>query len=240
LLFAAALGLSVTGCYVPGPKLGKTETLTQKVGLAGAESVKVAVTLGVGKLKLMAGADSLLDARFEYNIPDWKPVVSYKVEDGRGGLIVEQPSRVVGAAWPGNVRYNWDLKFKSGVPIDLEIDVGAGQSDVDLKGIDVRHLDIKAGVGEGSVDLSGPRTSDLDVNIKAGVGKLTLILPADVGVQVRAQSGLGHVETDGLKAQDDAWINEAWGKTKASVHVEVEAGIGKIEMRLAGSAAGSI
>jgi hypothetical protein len=232
--------LALAGCYVPSPKLGKTETANEKVELAGAESVSVSVTLGVGKLKLAGGADSLLDARFEYNIPDWKPVVSYKVEDGRGRLIVEQPSRVVGAAWPGSVRYDWDMKLSSGVPMELEIDLGVGKSEVDLRGLNLRRFSLEAGVGEGSVDLSGPRPSDLDATIKAGVGKLTLLLPADVGVRVKAQAGLGHVNAGGLNADGDAWVNEAWGKTKTSVRVEVQGGIGEVEMRLATSDAGSI
>ena len=234
----AVLVLALAGCYVPSPKLRKTETSHEKVDLAGAESVSASVTIGVGKLKLAGGADSLLDASFEYNIPDWKPVVSYKVEEGRGRMIVEQPSRVVGAAWPGNVRYNWDLKLNSTVPMELEVDLGVGKSEVDLKGLNLRRFSLEAGVGEGTVDLSGPRPSDLDATIKAGVGKLTLVLPADVGVRVKAQAGLGHVNADGLKADGDAWVNEAWGKTKTCVRVEVEGGIGEVEMRLAGPAGG--
>ena len=238
LVFSAGLVLTLAGCYVPSPKLGKTETSHEKVDLAGAESVSASITLGVGRLKLTGGADYLLDARFEYNIPDWKPVVTYNVEDGRGRLIVEQPSRVVGATWPGNVRYNWDLNLGSTVPMELEIDMGVGKSEVDLKGLNLRRFSLEAGVGEGSVDLSGPRPSDLDATIKAGVGKLTLVLPADVGVRVKAQAGLGHVNADGLKADGDAWVNGAWGKTKTSVHVEVQGGIGEVEMRLVGEPAG--
>jgi hypothetical protein len=240
LVFVALLVLAVAGCYVPSPKLRKTASVQEKVDLAGAESVSASITIGVGKLRLAGGADSLLDARFEYNIPDWKPTVSYKVEDGRGRLIVEQPSRVVGATWPGNVRYEWDLKLNSGVPMELEIDMGVGKSEVDLKGLNLRRFSLEAGVGEGTVDLSGPRLSDLDATIKAGVGKLTMVLPADVGVRVKAQAGLGHVNADGLKADGDAWVNEAWGKTKTCVRVEVEGGIGEVEMRLAASDAGSI
>ncbi len=239
-VLSGVLVLALAGCYVPSPKLGRTESSHEKVELAGAESVSASITLGVGKLKLAGGADELLDARFEYNIPDWKPVVSYKVEDGRGQLIVEQPSRVVGAAWPGRVRYNWDLKLNSMVPLELEIDLGVGKSEVDLKGLNLRRFSLEAGVGEGSVDLSGPRPSDLDATIKAGVGKLTLILPANVGVRVEARAGLGRVHADGLRTEDEAWVNEAWGKTKTSVRVEVEGGIGEVELRLAAQDAGSI
>lgn len=234
----AALLLAFAGCYMPSPKLGRTESLQQQVGLDGADSVRVSVVLGVGKLRLTGGADSLLDARFEYNIPDWKPVVSYDVADGCGRLTVEQPSRVVGATWPGNVRYYWDLKLGSGVPIDLEVDMGVGKSEVDLEGLDVRHLNIEAGVGEGTVDLSGIRPSDLDATIKAGVGKLRLILPAEIGVRVKAQAGLGRVDASSLKTEGDAWVNDAWGRSEASLRVEVEGGIGDVEIRLAGPVPG--
>ncbi len=239
-VLSGVLMLALAGCYVPSPKLGRAATLEQKVGLAGAESVSVSVILGVGRLKLAGGADSLLDARFEYNIPDWKPAVSYRVEDGRGRLVIEQPSRVVGATWPGNVRYDWDLKLNPDVPIDLEVDMGVGKSDVNLAGLNLSGLSIEAGVGEGTVDLSGIRPSDLDVTIKAGVGRLKLILPADIGVRVKTQAGLGHVDAGGLKMVDDAWVNESWGKTEASLHVEVQSGIGEVELRLAAHDAGSI
>ncbi len=240
-LLSALLALMLGGCYVPSPKPGKTETLSQQVGLADAKSVSASITIGVGKLKLAGGADSLLDARFEYNIPDWKPSVSYSVADSQGRLIVEQPSRVVGATWPGNVRYDWNLKLSPRVPLELEVNMGVGKSEVDLRGLDIRRLNLEAGVGEGSVDLSGQRASDLDATIKAGVGKLTLILPSDVGVRVRVQGGLGHVNAGGLKAQDDAWVNESWGKAKVSLRVDVEAGIGEVEMRAVGpTASGSI
>lgn len=69
---------------------------------------------------------------------------------------------------------------------------------------------------------------------------MTLVLPADVGVRVKAQAGLGRVNANGLRADGDAWVNEAWGRTKASVRVEVQGGIGEVEMRLAASDAGSI
>lgn len=233
-VLSTVLVLAVAGCYVPSPKPGKVETMQQKVGLASAESVSASITVGIGKLKIEGGADSLLDARFDYNIPDWKPVVSYKVEDSQGRLDVEQPSRVVGATWPGNVRYDWDLKFNRSVPMNLDINLGVGKSEVDLDGVNVRNLNLVAGVGEGSVDLSGPRTSDLDASIKAGIGKLTLILPTEVGVQVKAQAGLGHIDGDGLKVENDAWVNDAWGKSKTSVRIELQGGIGEVEMRLAG------
>ena len=48
------------------------------------------------------------------------------------------------------------------------------------------------------------------------------------------------MDAGGLKQEGDDWVNETWGKTKTSVRVEVEGGIGEVELRLAGPNAGSI
>ena len=61
-VLSGVLVLALAGCYVPSPKLGRTESSHEKVELAGAESVSASITLGVGKLKLAGGADELLGA----------------------------------------------------------------------------------------------------------------------------------------------------------------------------------
>jgi len=230
VLFAiAALVLAGTGCYVPSPKVGKSMSSDSKVAVGDAESTKVSIAVGVGKLNVTGGAEGLLDARFEYNIPDWKPEVSYEVEKGLGRLTIEQPSSVVGATWPSNVRYEWNLRLSDKLPMDLDVEMGVGKLDLDTRGLNLRHLKVDAGVGEGRIDLSGT-TSDLVADVEAGIGKLKLLLPSDVGVRVEAEGGIGHVRANGLTGNGDVWTNDAWGKSKVSVRVNVEGGIGEVEI----------
>jgi hypothetical protein len=186
----------------------------------------------VGKLNLHPGSNRLLDATFRYNIPDWKPRVSYEVKAGLGRLTIEQPSSVVGAAWPSNVTYEWDLAFSDKVPLDMELDFGVGKTELDLTGLLVRRLEIDAGVGEGTIDLSGERDCDLDAEIEAGVGRLTVILPDEVGARVEVEGGIGKVHALGLVRDGDAYHNDAWGKSDHSLRLDIEGGIGEVELRL--------
>jgi hypothetical protein len=225
----AALVLTGTGCYVPSPKVGKSVSTDSKVAVGDAESTKVSIAVGVGKLNVTGGAEGLLDARFEYNLPDWKPEVSYEVEKGFGRLTIEQPSTVVGATWPSNVRYEWNLRLSDKVPMDLNVEMGVGKMDLDTRGLNLRHLKVDAGVGEGRIDLSGT-TNDLVADVEAGIGTLKLLLPSDVGVRVEADGGIGHVRANGLTSDGDVWTNEAWGKSTVSVRVNVEGGIGEVEI----------
>ena len=233
LLPIAVLMLSLTGCYVPAPKTSNAVTVSDTVALGPVDSVDVSISIGVGKLSIAGGASHLLDASFRYNIPDWRPKVSYEVESGMGKLTVEQPPSVVGGAWPSNVTYDWTLGLSDSVPMNLSVDLGVGKAVIDVGGLKVRRLDVEAGVGEGVIDLSGTRPTDLEAKVSAGVGKLTVMLPGAVGVRATVEGAIGNVKTAGLHRDGDSFVNDAWGKSKTSIRLEIEGGVGEVELRLA-------
>jgi hypothetical protein len=80
------------------------------------------------------------------------------------------------------------------------------------------------------VDLRGPRTTDLDADIEGGVGQGTIRLPQDVGVRVNAEGGIGSINTHGLRREGDEYVNDALGKSPATIHLRVEGGVGSIDL----------
>lgn len=240
LLLTPALLLALAGCYVPAPKTSNAMTVSDTIALGTVDSVDVSISIGVGKLSIAGGASRLLDASFRYNIPDWRPKVSYEVESGKGKLTVEQPPSVVGGAWPSNVTYDWTLGLSDSVPMNLSLDLGVGKTVIDLGGLQVRRLEVEAGVGEGVIDLSGRRPTDLDVSISAGVGKLTVLLPSAVGVRATVQGAIGNVKTAGLHRDGESFVNDAWDKSRTSIRLEIEGGVGEVELGVARDADDSI
>jgi hypothetical protein len=47
------------------------------VELEGAESVRTDLTMNNGNMMVAGDAENLMDATFTYNVPQWKPEVSY-------------------------------------------------------------------------------------------------------------------------------------------------------------------
>lgn len=80
------------------------------------------------------------------------------------------------------------------------------------------------------LDLTGERKGNLQAEIHGGVGSAKIRLPRDVGVRVHASGGIGSLETGGLKRDGDAYINDAYGKTAATITMNVEGGIGEIRL----------
>jgi hypothetical protein len=202
-------------------------TDTQTVELQGAKTVSADLEMPAGTLKLSGGSATLLDASFRYRDSEGKPQVDYSVSGEHGQLSIIQNEKHIHV---GTTHSNWNLQFANNVPLDLNLQMGAGHSDLQLRELDVRHLEVKIGAGEMQLDLSGPRKSSLDADIQGGVGSATIYLPKDVGVRVHASGGIGSVNTHGMTKDDDDYVNSAYGKTPATITLTIQGGVGSIDL----------
>jgi hypothetical protein len=226
-LVVLALAALVAAC--DEPRDVRTETRT--VALDGAARADVGLRMGAGELRVR-GADQepLLEASFEYNRDRNRPEVDYRLSGDKGILQVRHARRR-GINF-GTTRNRWDLNLSKAVPIDLDIDLGAGKSDIDLRGLKLQHVEIDMGVGEMILDLQGPHEKSFNVKIDGGVGSGKLTLPSEVGVRVKVDGGIGSVNAHGLTKQGGAYTNEAYGRSPVTIEIDIDAGIGSIDLRV--------
>jgi predicted membrane protein len=97
-----------------------------------------------------------------------------------------------------------------------------------LRDVPLTRLDLNIGAGQVDVDLTGDRKTDLTADIEGGVGQANIRLPKNVGVIVHASGGIGSIDAHGLKHEDDSYTNDAYGKTPVTIRLKVEGGIGEI------------
>jgi len=205
-------------------------TETRTVALEGAARAEVGLHMGAGELRLRGAAqEALLEASFEFNRERNRPEVDYRIFGGKGILEIRHARRR-GIQF-GSTRNRWDLILGNSVPIDLKIDLGAGRSEIDLRGLALERVEIDMGVGETVLDLRGPRASGLLVKIDGGVGSGKISLPAEVGVRVKVDGGIGSVNAHGLTKQSGAWVNDLYGKSPITIEVDIDAGIGSLDLR---------
>lgn len=115
--------------------------------------------------------------------------------------------------------------------MELNIDVGAGQSQVKVGDLALTRLDIKMGAGQIIADLTGDWKKDLDADIKGGVGNAVILLPVNVGVRVHATGGIGSINAGGLKRDGNEYSNDLYGKSPVTVRLDISGGVGNIELR---------
>jgi len=226
LLSLTALVLASLGCIgQEGEQVGPVQSENISVPLGDAKSVNAQVAMGVGKLNLEGSAKDLMNANFIYNLPSWKPEVSYTITDGVGVLRVSQPSSG-SKSFSEDVRYEWNISLNNDVPIDLRTLLGAGDGNLKLGGMSLTGLKVQSGAGNVTVDLSGVWRRDLNASVEAGIGDLSIVVPQYTGTIINASQGIGSIEVgSGLKSQDGAYINDAYGKTAITLRINVRSGI---------------
>ncbi len=203
---------------------------TQSVDLQGAKSVSAELQLGAGTLNLNGGSNHLLDADFRYGRYEGKPTVDYTVSGDHGQLTLTQNSQNDNHMHFGGGDDDWDLRLSDAVPIDMKINMGAGEGNLQLNGVNLSRLDIQMGVGELHLDLTGERKSNLEANIQGRVGSATIHLPSAMGVHVNAEGGIGAVNAHGLKRDGDAYVNDAYGKSPTTIDMTIHGGVGEINL----------
>jgi len=101
--------------------------------------------------------------------------------------------------------------------MNLNLEMGAGTSDLQMAGLSLTGLDIILGAGKSTVDLSGGLTRDLDVTISAGAANVTVRLPKDIGVRVEINAGPTAINAPGLTKDGNVYTNDAYGVSDAAL-----------------------
>jgi uncharacterized protein DUF2154 len=232
LLATAAVLAGACGTQPGGtPQVGKMQSESKSVDPEDAQSARAQLKMGAGELNLTGGADQLMEGDFTYNVPDWKPKVSYEVSGDEGELVVRQGD-AEGFNLGGEARNEWEIRLNDEVPTDLVVQMGAGESDLDLDSLALTGLRLQMGAGKTTVDLTGDYAKGFDASIQGGVGEATVMLPSGVGVKAKAQGGLGKINAEGLERVGDAYVNDAYGESDVTLNVDVQGGVGEINLEV--------
>src|SRR4029077_15382196 len=113
----------------------KVESVDEK----GAKSVRMSVKMPAGDLAMSGGAESLLNADFSFGSSWREPRIEYSVSNGGGELSIDQEGGGTLVTISDNT---WSLKVNDSIPLDLEIDIGAGRGVLRFAKVDLTRLEL--------------------------------------------------------------------------------------------------
>jgi len=228
-LAALLASLSLGACMIGGTGAESTPRHDfQAIERDSVRHLRVHLHMGVGDLQAGSGTDKLVAADFLYLPASWKPQVRYHTAGDEGDLTIEQPGEHGGHI--GNHKYEWDIRLARNIPTDLSVHFGAGKAQLDLGGLSLGSVDVEMGVGELKMDLRGVPRHDYTVRIRGGVGDATVRLGADTGVVAEVEGGIGSIDAPGMIRRGSHFENEAYGKSKATIHLDIHGGIGAVHL----------
>jgi hypothetical protein len=227
LLLVPAL-LTLAGCVIDRGHAGPVQYSSNSVELDDAELVRVNLQMGAGDLRVTDGGAKLMRADFAYSVPSWKPEVRYKRSGKEGDLTIEQPGR--NHSTLGTTKYSWDLQLNNKTPLELAVNFGAGQARLDLGSLQLRGLELHIGVGQLDLDLRGAPKHSYNVTINGGIGEATVRLSGDAGIYAEAHGGIGSIKVRGLQQEDEHWVSPSYDRADNKIRIEIHGGIGQINV----------
>lgn len=205
---------------VPTIEVGEMQDKREEIPLSGAEMAPVDIRFSAGDLEIEAGAPDLLySGHFRYNVEQWEPEVTY--EDGR--LTIEQGGTEEDWGIPtGNTRNEWKLEFSPQIPLEMNIDIGAGDSQLDFTGLQLTELDLDAGAGNVDVRFYEPNEARMDrFALDTGAARLDVTGIGHAGPErMTVNGGVGEMTLDFT------------GKWPGSADIDITAGVGALTLRL--------
>jgi hypothetical protein len=206
---------------------GKMIHVEHHVDRGAASSMNVSVELSAGDLDISGGAapDKLLEGDFNYREHEGAPEVNYSSTGKEGSVTIRQGDGQFHTHW-GTGGNQWTVRLNKDVASDLKVEMGAGKSELHLAGMNLGHVDLEMGAGRVEADLTGDWKRNVEVSIEGGVGSATIRLPKNIGVEVHASGGIGAVDTNGLRHENDDYVNDQFGKSPVTMRISVEGGVG--------------
>jgi hypothetical protein len=173
-----------------------------------------------------------MDATFTYSDDDRQPVIDYQVDEGVGRLTVDQaggPGFVAAEDWD-DVENDWDIRLAGNLPVSLAVELGAGQSVLDLGNLEVTDAAIRTGAGQTTVDLTGRWAHDVHISIEGGAGDVTILVPEGGNVELHASVAMGDVATSDLMERDGRLVSDDFDENAPTIEIMVEGGMGNVQV----------
>ena len=136
-----------------GPDVKESITVTDPK----SDETHLTLSFGAGKLTLSPGAKNLIDGTAIYNVKDLKPVIN---KDGNNIEIKQGDFHSLPPL--DEIKNEWKLQL-SDAPIDLTVQAGAYQGNLELGGLTLKNLTVKDGAS--NVDLSFQKPNQTQMSI---------------------------------------------------------------------------
>lgn len=190
----------------------------------GATQAQITLEPSVGRLVVEGTNDPnvLLEGTVEL-LPG--EVLEREVAEGPGVLSLALRSK-------GQVRSgrdaDWNLEISQNLPIQLKVNTGVGDVDLELEELQLQSIELQAGVGQVKVRL--PK-GNIVGNLVSGVGGIRVQLP-NAPVRLEVVGGLGQVEVPrGVeRLANNVYQSPDYDGASERISLRLQAGVGSIEV----------
>jgi len=145
------------------------------VPLGEADSLKMTIKFGAGKLDLISGQEDVFKGNFQYDKSILKPNIQYEIL-GETGILTLSQSIKKDLDLPFPYKNRWNLKLPPGIPLQLYINTATYSGDIDLTNLQIENFYLNSGASQTNIVFNQPNLIDLkNINIKTGASTIKML-----------------------------------------------------------------
>lgn len=208
---------------------GQVETENASIDLQGATSASLKMNHGAGEFKLHSGASANEVAHGTF-------VGGLDQKAHRNGDKLEvrmRPARdfLDFQFWGPHNQIDWDVALNPNVPIELDLNLGANKSILDLYDLNITRLDLDTGASDTRVTLpsKGRFSADLDL----GAASLEITIPEGLSARINATIAAGDIKLDESRfpRSGNYYQSKDYETAANAVDMKIDAGAASVKIK---------
>ena len=194
---------------------------------AGTRRAELNISGGATSYKIEETTSDLIDARVKqvegrYSLKktsrDSVEVLNFSMNERHGEWDMDEDNNEV------------KLKLNSTPLWDINVKIGAGETDFDLTHFKVQNLTFGGGAASFRAKLGEPE-SLTNVSVKSGVSDINISVPESVGCQIIIRSGLSSEDFNGFTKQaDGTYVTSNFSSSPKKIIINLNGGLSNFEV----------
>jgi len=131
----------------------------------------------------------------------------------------------------GKIKNKVGIKLNKNPEWDMNINVGAANTDLDLSNYNVKNLDIEMGAASLNVMLGMP-LKETHFNLDAGVSSIHIMVPEKAGCEIKTDVALSSKSFEGFKeVSNNVYHTDNFNKAEKKIFIELKTGVSSIDVK---------
>jgi hypothetical protein len=232
LLVGGVLWILIAKPSLPGIDLNlsgnlQTKQISSPLNDVTAANVSIGFTTGSNRLYALSDSSNLIEGDIRYY-----GTLNFSASGSGSQSNVQLSSSSVPFVFPfgEDSQEHWDIGLNPQVTYNLDLNMGVGQSTIDLSKLKLSGGKVDIGVGQ--VDLQLPASGSFTFSINGGVGQLRLHVPGNIGLQVDLNAGLGSFNSGSRlhSRGGNLYETDNFSSADSQITLRINGGVGSIDV----------
>jgi len=198
------------------------------IALEGAQSARVRVQHGAGRLEVSAGAGIglLAEGDFTGGLGHGSKVQGNALE-----VKMSPPEQIFPFAWSPGTSLDWSFGLTRDIPLSLDFETGASESRLNLRELRLTELRLKTGASATTIDLPA-NAGYTRVSVESGAASVNINVPEGVAARIQTKGGLSTIQVDSQRFPQTGGVYQSADYETAAnkVEMDIQMGVGSVNI----------